>query len=441
MNVSAKAKWKSVPMDPQLKARGFAEGLLGIEELCDYDMLKFKKNKVISIQASKLTKKRKVSNVSSESSEKKKSKKDKDSSKTTEKDSVSVKKKKSKKDKFTTEVKAIEEKEDPKKIEATNESSTKTVDLNGWKEYNLPQEVMKALSALGFEDPTPIQRETLPAAINGRADVVGAAETGSGKTLAFGIPILSGILSDRNDMTTSDLNAEECEEDSGSDSEVDMEDPEAESGCVRVVNNVDFDFDVDIEESQNQKNFKVRKGNLRALVLTPTRELAMQVRNHLQALAKFTDVKVVAIVGGMAVQKQIRLLGQAPEIIVATPGRLWDIFQEGHPHLAQLPRLSYLAIDETDRMIEKGHFEEMQKLLEVINNPDAKNKRRQTFVFSATLSLVHDLPKHLSGNSKYIKERLILIFFSTCRKKGSEEIHFERQVKATDGFGWCQGQA
>ena len=80
-------------------------------------------------------------------------------------------------------------------------------------------------------------------------------------------------------------------------------------------------------------------------------------------------------------------------------GRIWDIYQEGHPHLAQLPQLSYLAIDETDRMIEKGHFEEMQKLLEVINNPESKNKGRQTFVFSATLSLVHDLPKHLSGKN------------------------------------------
>ena len=296
MNVSAKAKWKSVPMDPQLKARGFAEGLLGIEELCDYDLLKVKKNKVISVQSSKVTKKRKVTELPMESSKQKKSKKDKTSAK-----------KKSKAE--------VEESSEP--IETVKDLAFETMDLSGWKEYNLPQQVLQALSTLGFEYPTPIQRETLPAAINGRADVVGAAETGSGKTLAFGIPILSGILSDRNSATSDVIE----EENSESESEADMEDPEAESGCVRVVNNVAFDFDVDMENSENHSSYKVQKGKLRALILTPTRELAMQVRNHLQALAKFTDVKVVVIVGGMAVQKQIRLLGQAPEIIVATPGK------------------------------------------------------------------------------------------------------------------------
>ena len=95
--------------------------------------------------------------------------------------------------------------------------------------------------------------------------------------------------------------------------------------------------------------------------MTPTRELAVQVKNHIEAIAKYTDIKVVVIVGGMAVQKQIRLLDQAPEIVVATPGRLWDLIQEGHPHLSQVKEIRYLAIDETDRMVEKGHFEELQK--------------------------------------------------------------------------------
>lgn len=105
-----------------------------------------------------------------------------------------------------------------------------------------------------------------------------------------------------------------------------MENPDAQSGCVRVFNDVQFDFDVDIDEAideptEKSKKRKIFNGKLRALILTPTRELAIQVKNHILTLAKFTTIKVVQILGGMAVQKQIRLLDQAPEIIVATPGK------------------------------------------------------------------------------------------------------------------------
>ena len=377
-------------MDPQLKARGFAEGLLGIEELCDYDLLKVKKNKVVSVEGSKIAKKRKIEEPTDDKSDQKKKKKKKQQKE---------KKPQSKEDSGTVDV------------SSEDKSDSAALDLPGWKEFNLPLELRKGLHALKFDDPTPIQRETLPAAINGHADIVGAAETGSGKTLAFGIPILTGILQDRTqDLHNSD-NEENVASDMGEDDEVDMEDPDANTGCVRVVNNVEFDFDVDFEEDLKVSQ---TRGKLRALILTPTRELAIQVRNHLQALAQFTDIKVVAIVGGMAVQKQLRLLGQAPEVIVATPGRLWDIYQEGHPHLAHLPKLDYLAIDETDRMIEKGHFEEVQNLLEVINK--SENKRRQTFVFSATLSLVHDLPKHKAG------------------KKGAKKLTSEEKLKELMGM-------
>ena len=404
MNVSAKAKWKSVPMDPQLKARGFSEGLLGIEELCDYDLLKVKKNKLVSVEGSKVTKKRKKLEEPSVVSDITDAKKQK----------VKKKEKEKKKKKNAEENAEPSEKRSDDEDKIINENST--LEMPGWKEFNLPSELLKALHALNFDDPTPIQRETLPADINGHADIVGAAETGSGKTLAFGIPILTGILNDRNmPQDQADSHEDDLVNDKGEDDEVDMEDPDAESGCVRVVNNVEFDFEVDfkddVEDNTLLKKGGRRYGRLRALILTPTRELAIQVRNHLQALAKFTDIKIVAIVGGMAVQKQIRLLGQAPEIIVATPGRLWDIYQEGHPHLSQLAKLAYLAIDETDRMIEKGHFAEMQNLLEVINNAESKNKRRQTFVFSATLSLIHELPKHVAG------------------KKGAKKLTSEEKLK------------
>ena len=90
---------------------------------------------------------------------------------------------------------------------------------------------------------------------------------------------------------------------------------------------------------------------------------------------------------------QRRLLARRPEIVVGTPGRLWDLISESDSYLASgVKDIRYLAIDETDRMVEKGHFEELQQLLEMINADEAKMSARQNFVFSATLSMVHDIP-------------------------------------------------
>jgi ATP-dependent RNA helicase DDX24/MAK5 len=120
------------------------------------------------------------------------------------------------------------------------------------------------------------------------------------------------------------------------------------------------------------------------------------VKDHLVAAAKHTNIEIAVVVGGMASQKQTRMLRRGPEIVVATPGRLWDLIEDGDPHLSGVTNLRYLAIDETDRMLEKGHFDELRKLLEMINKNKSKSgTRRQNFVLSATLSLVHDLPTHL----------------------------------------------
>ena len=124
------------------------------------------------------------------------------------------------------------------------------------------------------------------------------------------------------------------------------------------------------------------------------------MKAHIERAAAFTDINVAVVVGGMSAQKQERVLGYGPEIVVATPGRLWDLIEEGNPHLATVTDIDYLAIDETDRMTEKGHFEELKQLLELINRDEAKMRKRQNFVFSATLSLVHDIPKHLVGKKR-----------------------------------------
>ncbi len=105
----------------------------------------------------------------------------------------------------------------------------------------------------------------------------------------------------------------------------------------------------------------------------------------------------------MAPQKQLRLLSRRPEIVVATPGRLWDLIREGNEHLSTVREIGYLAIDETDRMAEKGHFQELHHLLEMLNEAgeggggDKPAPQRQNLVFSATLSLVHEAPAHVKS--------------------------------------------
>ena len=181
--------------------------------------------------------------------------------------------------------------------------------------------------------------------MKGRRDVVGAAETGSGKTLAFGIPILYGIMKDKefelkkknqqeaegsdesgaeqedNEESQSEKGAEE-EEDAGEESE------DQGIGCVRVIDNVDFNLNP-IETSE-------RKTKLRAVIITPTRELAVQIEKHLRAVAKYTGVTMALVIGGMAAPKQERILSKGPDIVIGTPGRLWELIEGGNPHLSQI---------------------------------------------------------------------------------------------------------
>ncbi|XP_044232000.1 ATP-dependent RNA helicase DDX24 [Thunnus albacares] len=336
---------------------------------------------------------------------------------------------------------------------ALSGSDVKNADVSAWKDLFVPSAVLKALSSLGFGSPTPIQALTLPSAIRDRMDILGAAETGSGKTLAFGIPMIHTILewkkgserpaddnkepatkleslylpaidestkaggeADVSVESTSEqdeegnMDAEEegesgAEQDQGdSDEDASEDDHSAEEddedkrlGCVQVIENAEFDFDVTAEAeetaaaSQNQP--------LLGLVLTPTRELAVQVKHHIDAVAKFTDIKTAIVVGGMAQEKQRRMLKRRPEIIIATPGRLWDLIKERHPHLLNLRQLKCLVIDEADRMVERGHFAELDSLLEMLNTIHF-NPMRQTFVFSATLTMARSLPTRLLQKKK-----------------------------------------
>ena len=194
-------------------------------------------------------------------------------------------------------------------------SPTESISLPEWEKLcKFDSRILQALHKLKFNTPTMIQQETLPPAINQHRDIVGVAETGSGKTLAYGLPILQKLLED-------------------------------------------------LDQNNGQKSDQ----GLQALILTPTRELAMQVCAHLKKIVEFTPIQVVPLVGGLSTQKQDRLLNYKPEIVVATPGRLWERIQSGHSHLAHLQEtLNFFVIDEADRMIETGTYKEVSQLVELL---------------------------------------------------------------------------
>ncbi|XP_061898205.1 ATP-dependent RNA helicase DDX24 [Entelurus aequoreus] len=302
-------------------------------------------------------------------------------------------------------------------------------DMSAWKDLFVPPVVLKALSSLGFTSPTPIQALALPSAIRDRMDILGAAETGSGKTLAFGIPMIHNILEWKNsfrkpadehiepnsleppkanegsseELSVQDQNQgslTEQDEPAEEDTIVDKHSNEDERlGCVKVIEDVVLDFEGNAAEAGDKNSADGQGRPLLGLVLTPTRELAVQVKHHIDAVAKFSDIKTAILVGGMAQPKQRKILNLRPEIVIATPGRLWDMVKERHPHLLNLGQLRNLVIDEADRMVERGHFQELESLLEMLNTTHF-NPKRQNFVFSATLTMAHSLPTRLLQKKK-----------------------------------------
>ncbi|KAG3260449.1 DEAD-box helicase 24 [Ictidomys tridecemlineatus] len=337
-------------------------------------------------------------------------------------------------------------------------------DVSAWKDLFVPKPVLRALSFLGFSAPTPIQALTLVPAIRDRLDILGAAETGSGKTLAFAIPMIhavlqwhkrkpspipsntgvplgetsagaetgspseattgSGMLPDETVIESEALLPEAGTEVRGKISasvsdQAPFCDDDAGEGPSSLITekpvpkqNEDKEEKLDEEQTGKLKQELVDskiapckshpKRPLLGLVLTPTRELAVQVKQHIDAVAKFTGINTAILVGGMSTQKQQRMLNRHPEIVVATPGRLWELVKERHPHLSNLRQLRCLVVDEADRMVEKGHFAELSQLLEMLNDSQY-NPKRQTLVFSATLTLVHQAPTRIL-HKKHIKK-------------------------------------
>src|SRR3954453_15831411 len=180
--------------------------------------------------------------------------------------------------------------------------------------FELHPELLRGIKELGFTRPTPIQVDSIPPAMAGK-DVLAAAATGSGKTAAFLLPIMHRLISKK-------------------------------------------------------------RGTTRALILTPTRELAAQIDEHLRDLAVHTPLSGAAMYGGVGMAPQEHAFRSGVDVLVATPGRLLDHFQ--YPY-AKLDSLEVLALDEADRMLDMGFLPDIRRVLRHLPT------KRQTLIFSATM--------------------------------------------------------
>jgi ATP-dependent RNA helicase DeaD len=181
-----------------------------------------------------------------------------------------------------------------------------------FQQLGLGAEILKAVKEIGFEDPFPIQEAAIPFILKG-IDVIGQAHTGTGKTAAFSLPILTRIQ---------------------------------------------------------------HKGPVQALILVPTRELAVQVTSEINRLAKYTGIRTVSVYGGQNINIQHDQLKRGAQIIVATPGRLIDHIKHGS---IQLDNVKHVVLDEADRMLDMGFIDDIKFILFYVNED------RQTCLFSATM--------------------------------------------------------
>jgi ATP-dependent RNA helicase RhlE len=184
-----------------------------------------------------------------------------------------------------------------------------------FEKFGIGKSILKALDEIGFTDPTPIQELAIPVIKSGQ-DVLGIAQTGTGKTAAYLIPVLMKLV------------------------KAEGEDP-------------------------------------RALILVPTRELAIQVGEDILELTQYTNIRSAAVFGGIGWTKHAELVEPGVDIVVATPGRLWDLYKVG---ALRLKKIRTLVIDEADRMMDMGFMPQLNQLFEVIP------PKRQNLLFSATFS-------------------------------------------------------
>jgi len=205
-----------------------------------------------------------------------------------------------------------------------------------FKTFGLSDPLVQGILATGYTAPTEIQSQAIPAALSGR-DVIGCAQTGTGKTAAFVLPVLNRL----------------CHEETA------------------------------------------RKHPVRALVLTPTRELAVQIERSILEYGRFLKLRALAVYGGVNIQRQITALQRGVDIVVATPGRLMDHMQR---HTVDFKAIEVLILDEADRMLDMGFIKDVRKIVAALPT------ERQTMLFSATItSEVKAISRNMQKSPKMIQ--------------------------------------
>ena len=263
-----------------------------------------------------------------------------------------------------------------------------------FQELDIIAPILRAVEEKGYEEPTPIQQEAIPVVIAGK-DIFGIARTGTGKTAAFAIPIIQQLMALREQeaVALAEREAEEArkaEEMAAQESAEEVSEPMS-SENVDAVESVETSEQKAETRNQRRRRLyreRVRKRRekrekesklphfIRALILTPTRELALQISDCFSDYGKYSGLRHTAIFGGVKQKPQTDALRKGVDILIATPGRLLDLMGQG---AVKLDNLTTFVLDEADRMLDMGFIADIRRLLPRLP------KERQTLFFSATM--------------------------------------------------------
>lgn len=278
-----------------------------------------------------------------------------------------------------------------------------------FNELNIAEPVLRALGEKGYETPTPIQEQAIPVLMVGR-DIFGIARTGTGKTAAFAIPIILKLMEERAREAENAARAEAEvaaqaqpapeEGKPAREGDTAAEQADAAAGTDTAAGTdaaalTDAAAGTALPRSHSRRRGRrhgkpARQRVIRALVLTPTRELALQISDCFTDYSKYTDLKHTAVFGGVKQRSQVEKLRSGVDILIATPGRLLDLMGQG---FVKLDSLAFLVLDEADRMLDMGFIADIRRLVSRLP------RRRQTMLFSATMpdaivslsrSMLHD---------------------------------------------------
>src|SRR5699024_716876 len=246
-------------------------------------------------------------------------------------------------------------------------------------DFDVRRDIVEALAAKGITTPFPIQSLTLPVALRGR-DIIGQAKTGTGKTLGFGIPLLqSSVAPGEPNPPDRPIGKPQAP---GARQPPTRPSPlrgRATTGQAKTGTGKTLGFGIPLLQSSvapGEPNPQDRPiGKPQALVVLPTRELAVQVAKDLETASAKRPIRILTVYGGRAYEPQIEALEKGVEVVVGTPGRLIDLMRQKHLDLSQVRTA---VLDEADEMLDLGFLEDIEKLLQAVP------ENRQTMLFSAT---------------------------------------------------------